>query len=191
MKKIDSPGGRKLSGISAVFPTLDDGGTIGSMVLAARAALSDSAEEYEIIVVDNGSRDYTGRVLSGLERLIPELRVIRSPQPLGYGGAVRSGFAKASKEWIFYTDGDAQYNPLELVRLTEAAGDGVDVVNGYKTERRDPWYPSFWGGCTIMPCGCCSGSGCGMWIAISGCSAERSWSRSRWRAQRGPSDWKW
>jgi glycosyltransferase involved in cell wall biosynthesis len=140
MKKIDSPGGRKLSGISAVFPTLDDGGTIGSMVLAARAALSDSAEEYEIIVVDNGSRDYTGRVLSGLERLIPELRVIRSPQPLGYGGAVRSGFAKASKEWIFYTDGDAQYNPLELVRLTEAAGDGVDVVNGYKTERRDPWY---------------------------------------------------
>jgi glycosyltransferase involved in cell wall biosynthesis len=133
-------GPRKLSGISAVFPTLDDGGTIGSMVLAARAALEQSAETYEIIVVENGSRDYTAAVLAELARRMPELRVARHSHPLGYGGAVRAGFALAAKEWIFYTDGDAQYNPLELTRLVAAAADGVDVVNGYKTIRRDTWY---------------------------------------------------
>lgn len=133
-------GRRKLSGISVVFPTLDDGGTIGSMVLAARAAVEQSAEEYEIIVVENGSRDYTAGVLAELSRRVPELRVIRHPRPLGYGGAVRAGFEQAAKEWIFYTDGDAQYNPLELTRLVEAAADGVDVVNGYKIRRRDRWY---------------------------------------------------
>jgi glycosyltransferase involved in cell wall biosynthesis len=133
-------GRRKLSGISVVFPTLDDGGTIGSMVLAARAAVEQSAEEYEIIVVENGSRDYTAGVLAELARRVPELRVIRHPRPLGYGGAVRAGFEQAAQEWIFYTDGDAQYNPLELTRLVEAAADGVDVVNGYKIRRRDRWY---------------------------------------------------
>jgi glycosyltransferase involved in cell wall biosynthesis len=133
-------GRRKLSGISVVFPTLDDGGTIGSMVLAARAAVEQSAEEYEIIVVENGSRDYTAGVLAELARRVPELRVIHHPRPLGYGGAVRAGFEQAAKEWIFYTDGDAQYNPLELTRLVEAAADGVDVVNGYKIRRRDRWY---------------------------------------------------
>lgn len=140
MKTADSPGGRTLSGISAVFPAMNDGGTIASMVLAARAALRRSAREYEIIVVNNGSLDYTPLVLDGLTRVIPELRVIHDDRPLGYGGALRTGFAKASKEWIFYTDGDAQYNPLELEQLVEAAGEGIDVVNGYKTARQDPLY---------------------------------------------------
>lgn len=131
---------RKLSGITAVFPALNDGGTIASMVLAARAALRISSLEYEIIVVDNGSRDYTALVLEDLAKVLPELRVIHYSRPLGYGGALRAGFAAACKEWIFYTDGDAQYNPFELTRLAEAVADGVDVVNGYKTARQDPFY---------------------------------------------------
>jgi glycosyltransferase involved in cell wall biosynthesis len=131
---------RRLSGITAVFPALNDGGTIASMVLTARAALRLSADEYEIVVVDNGSRDYTTLVLDDLAKVLPELRVIHSSRALGYGGALRAGFAAASKEWIFYTDGDAQYNPLELTRLAEAVADGVDVINGYKTARQDPFY---------------------------------------------------
>jgi glycosyltransferase involved in cell wall biosynthesis len=137
---------RKLPSITAIFPALNDGGTIASMVLAARAALRLVTAEFEIVVVDNGSRDYTALVLDDLAKLLPELRVIHTPRPLGYGGAVRAGFAAASKEWIFYTDGDAQYNPLELSRLVEAAADGVDVVNGYKTARHDPFYRRLLGG---------------------------------------------
>jgi glycosyltransferase involved in cell wall biosynthesis len=135
-----APGGRRVASVSAVFPALNDGGTIASMVLAARAALLQTAADFEIIVVDNGSRDYTGAVLAALLPVLPELRVITHAAPLGYGGAVRAGFAAARKDWIFYTDGDAQYNPFELDRLVAAAGADVDVVNGYKTARQDPWY---------------------------------------------------
>jgi glycosyltransferase involved in cell wall biosynthesis len=134
------PGARRLSGISAVFPAMNDAGTIASMVWTARAALRRAAADYEIIVVNNGSRDYTALVLAELAGALPELRVISHDGPLGYGGALRAGFAAAAKDWIFYTDGDAQYNPLELSLLVEAAAEGVDVVNGYKTARQDPWY---------------------------------------------------
>jgi glycosyltransferase involved in cell wall biosynthesis len=135
-----SPGIRRLSSISAVFPALNDGGTIASMIWTARAALRRAAADYEIIVVNNGSRDYTAAVLEELAGAMPELRVITHDQALGYGGALRAGFSAAAKDWIFYTDGDAQYNPLELGRLVDSAAEGVDVVNGYKTARQDPWY---------------------------------------------------
>jgi glycosyltransferase involved in cell wall biosynthesis len=138
-------GGRRLSGISAVFPAMNDGGTIASMVLAARAALRRAAADFEIIVVNNGSRDYTAAVLAELSEVLPELRVITRAEALGYGGALRAGFAAAGKEWIFYTDGDAQYDPFELDRLVEAAAEDVDVVNGFKTARQDPWYRTLLG----------------------------------------------
>jgi glycosyltransferase involved in cell wall biosynthesis len=140
MNAPPSSGERRLSGISAVFPAMNDGGTIASMVLAARAALRKTAADFEIIVVNNGSRDYTAAVLAELSGTLPELRVISREQSLGYGGALRVGFSAAEKEWIFYTDGDAQYNPLELGLLVDAVAEDVDVVNGYKTARQDPWY---------------------------------------------------
>lgn len=129
----------KVSGISAVFPAYNDGGTIPSMVLTAMIALKQVTDNYEIIVTNDGSADYTQAVLAELASRLPELKVIRHPKNQGYGAALRSGFSAASKEWIFYTDGDAQYNPLELVKLVEGLRDGVDVVNGYKIARHDPW----------------------------------------------------
>ena len=128
----------RISSISAFFPAYNDGGTIPSMVLTALMALRQVTDDYEIIVVNDGSADYTAQVLDELASRYAELRVIHHPQNRGYGGALRTGFAAATKEWVFYTDGDAQYNPLELVKLVEALTDGVDVVNGYKIARHDP-----------------------------------------------------
>ena len=72
---------------------------------------------------------------------IPQhVRVIHRAQPSGYGGVLRGGFAAARKEWIFYTDGDAQYDPRELTMLAGAVTDGVDMVNGYKIKRHDPFH---------------------------------------------------
>jgi glycosyltransferase involved in cell wall biosynthesis len=129
---------QKQASISAFFPAYNDGGTIASMVILARLALRQATDDFEIIVVDDGSRDHTHLVLNELAKLYPELRIIQHAHNKGYGGALRSGFGAATKEWIFYTDGDAQYNPLELARLVEALREDVDVVNGYKISRNDP-----------------------------------------------------
>jgi glycosyltransferase involved in cell wall biosynthesis len=133
-------GARKLSGISAVFPCYNDGGTIASMVIAARAVLSRLADDFEIVVVDDGSHDYAPLVLEQLQALVPELKVVRHPHNGGYGAALRTGFAAACKDFVFYTDGDAQYDPRDLERLVDALEPGVDVVNGFKVGRGDPFH---------------------------------------------------
>jgi glycosyltransferase involved in cell wall biosynthesis len=126
--------------ISAFFPCYNDGGTIASMVLSALVTLRQISDDYEVIVVDDAGQDYAPMLLEELERQYPrEVRVIRHRQNRGYGGALRSGFAAATKEWIFYTDGDAQYDPRDLRELVAARHEGVDVVNGYKVDRSDPW----------------------------------------------------
>jgi len=129
---------KKLTSLSIFFPAYNDGGTIPSMVWTAQIAARALTDDYEIIVVNDGSQDHTALVLAELEKQIPQLRVIHHPQNKGYGAALRIGFVSAAKEWVFYTDGDAQYNPLELSVLVEALREGVDVVNGYKISRNDP-----------------------------------------------------
>jgi glycosyltransferase involved in cell wall biosynthesis len=135
-----------ISGLSVFFPAYNDGGTIPSMVLTAQIAARAITDNYEIIVVNDGSQDHTAIVLAELEKQIPQLRVIHHPQNKGYGAALRTGFASATKEWIFYTDGDAQYNPLEMRVLVEALREDVDVVNGYKISRNDPFIRILVGG---------------------------------------------
>ncbi|MCS6883244.1 MAG: glycosyltransferase family 2 protein [Oscillochloridaceae bacterium] len=124
--------------ITAFFPAFNDAGTIGSMVVAVIRTLEELTDDYEVIVVENGSTDYTVQVLEELARHYPRLRVFTHPQPLGYGGALRVGFASATKDLIFYTDGDAQYDPRELKLLLPALRDDVDIVNGWKIDRGDP-----------------------------------------------------
>ncbi len=127
----------RITNISAVFPAFNDGGTIASMVSAASIALRQLTQEYEIIVVNDGSSDYTATVLGEMKEKYPELKVIHHPANQGYGAALRTGFGAATKDWVFYTDGDSQYNPLELTVLVDALRDGVDAVNGYKLSRND------------------------------------------------------
>jgi glycosyltransferase involved in cell wall biosynthesis len=126
--------------ISAFFPAYNDGGTIASMVVTAVMALQQLTDDYEVIVVNDGSADYTREVLNELERLYPNVRIIHHDKNRGYGGALQSGFAAASKDLVFYTDGDAQYDAREIALLYPALSDGVDMVNGYKISRSDPWY---------------------------------------------------
>lgn len=128
----------RLTSVSAFFPAFNDAGTIPSMVLMALKALPQVTGDFEVIVVNDGSRDYTGEVLAQLQAVYAPLRIVTHARNRGYGAALRTGFSHATKDWIFYTDGDAQYDPHELVQLAEAAGDDVDIVNGYKLSRSDP-----------------------------------------------------
>ncbi len=130
---------KKMPSISVFFPAYNDAGTITSMVITSLLTLRELTDDYEVIVINDGSADHTPQVLDELARVYPdEVRIVHHPQNRGYGGALRSGFAAASKEWIFYTDGDAQYDPRELKNLAELATDDVDFINGWKIERHDP-----------------------------------------------------
>ena len=137
MDELISPR-KRISSLSAVFPAYNDAGTIPSMILTAVIAMRQVTDDYEVIVTNDGSSDHTGVVLDEMAKTRPELRVIHHPVNKGYGATLRTGFAAATKEWVFYTDGDAQYNPLELVSLVNGLEDGVDIVNGYKISRNDP-----------------------------------------------------
>ncbi len=134
------PGFPHISSVSAVFPAYNDAGTIASMVLSACIALRQVTDDYEVIVTNDGSTDHTATILKELSLRCPELKVLSHPNNMGYGCALRSGFSAAAKEWVFYTDGDGQYNPLELLTLVSALQEGVDIVNGYKIARNDPWF---------------------------------------------------
>ena len=90
-------------------------------------------------MVNDGSPDHTGELLDEMARHFPWLKVVHHAKNRGYGGALRTGFETASKELVFYTDGDAQYDPRELVQLYAGASTPeVDFVNGYKIGRSDP-----------------------------------------------------
>ena len=127
-------------GISVFFPAYNDAGTIASMVLAALRTCATLTDDYEVIVVENGSTDYTVEVLEQLAATHEWLRVLAHRKPLGYGGALRVGFATAIKELVFYTDGDAQYDAHELAMLLPAMRPEVDIVQGYKISRNDPLF---------------------------------------------------
>lgn len=134
----------RIGGISVIFPAYNDGGTIASMIAAASIACRQVTDDFEIIVVNDGSWDYTARMLEELQTRYHELRVVTHEKNQGYGAALRTGFSNATKDWVFYTDGDSQYNPLELVCLVEAL-DGTDAVNGYKLTRNDSFIRVFIG----------------------------------------------
>lgn len=131
--------------ISAFFPAYNDAGTIASMVVSTDLTLRSLparypyvSDDYEIVVVNDGSPDHTGQILEELKGRYPRLRVITHERNRGYGGALRTGFASATRDLIFYTDGDAQYDPRELDRLVAVLSDQVDMVQGYKIARNDP-----------------------------------------------------
>ena len=130
----------KSPSISAFFPAYNDAGTIASMVASVDRTLRRITEDYEVLVINDGSQDKTAQILSELETLYPRLRVIHHPTNLGYGTALRTGFASATKELIFYTDGDAQYDACEMEKLVPLMADDVDIVNGYKISRSDPFH---------------------------------------------------
>jgi glycosyltransferase involved in cell wall biosynthesis len=125
--------------ISVFFPAYNDAGTISSMVISVLLTLRELTDDYEVIVVNDGSQDHTAAILDELARIYPdEVRIIHHPQNRGYGGALCTGFYSATKEWIFYTDGDAQYDPRELKNLAALVRDDIDFINGWKIERQDP-----------------------------------------------------
>ncbi len=137
---MNTPAATTPSGISVVFPCYNDEHTIGGLVDDVYHALSPLVDDVEVIVVNDGSPDGAGAVLDEMVTTRPWLRVIHHAVNGGYGQALITGFTAARHEWIFYTDGDAQYDAKESAKFVPFATDQVDIVQGYKVGRGDAWY---------------------------------------------------
>jgi glycosyltransferase involved in cell wall biosynthesis len=126
--------------ISAFFPAYNDVGSIGKIIHTMAWLLPKLTRDFEIVVVDDGSDDGTGALLDSLTQDYPFSRVIHHGVNRGYGAALITGFANCTKELVFYTDGDGQYDVEELAKLLAAMRQDIDIVNGYKISRSDPKY---------------------------------------------------
>jgi glycosyltransferase involved in cell wall biosynthesis len=128
-----------MPGLTVFFPAYNDAGTIASLVITSVKVAATLTDDFEVVVINDGSKDDTGRILDELARIYPgRVRIVHHETNRGYGGALRTGFATASKDLVFYTDGDAQYDPAEMTVLWPKMTDDVDWVNGWKISRSDP-----------------------------------------------------
>jgi len=132
-------GDLRFASLSVFFPAYNDAPSLPTLIRKTFAVLQQHVADYEVIVVNDGSRDKTADVLAQLAaEHAPYLRVVTHTKNRGYGGALRSGFGAACKEFVFYTDGDGQYDVGQLPRLLELVGPDTGLVNGYKLDRHDP-----------------------------------------------------
>src|SRR3989338_9055140 len=147
--------------ITIMFPFLNDWGTVGSLVALAVATVQKYTDDWEVVIVNDGSTKENSDALDkivktishktprgwpaykdspGLEESRKRIKIITHENNRGYGGALRSGFSAATKDLIFYTDCDAQYDPRELALLLPKMNPETGLVNGYKIKRSDPFH---------------------------------------------------
>jgi glycosyltransferase involved in cell wall biosynthesis len=124
--------------LSVFFPAYNDADSIPELLERTFHVVPRLTSDYEILVINDGSRDGTASVLENLAALYaPHLKIITHETNRGYGAALRSGFAACTKDLAFYTDGDGQYDVRELEQLWKKMRPGIDLVNGYKLNRAD------------------------------------------------------
>lgn len=132
----------KLSSLSIFMPAYNEEGNIATTIIDARTAAQSVADKYEIIVIDDGSRDRTAEVVSELAKNDKNIRLIRHAQNMGYGSAVKTGLKSCQKDWIFFTDSDGQFHYDELPKFVKARHN-YDLLIGYRKKRMDPFHRVF------------------------------------------------
>ena len=139
----------RLARLSYFFPAHNEEANLAGLVEEALATLPRLADEFEVLIVNDGSRDATGRIADDLTAAHPGIvRAVHHPTNLGYGAALRSGFRAARLEHVAFTDGDRQFHVEDLGRLIErmAAADRPDVVVGFRIKRADPLVRTLYAG---------------------------------------------
>jgi glycosyltransferase involved in cell wall biosynthesis len=125
--------------LSVVLPAFNEEANVERVVRDCVAYLEARVPDYELLVVNDGSGDRTGEILDRLAKEVPRLRPLHHPQNRGYGAALRTGFDAARKRFVFYMDGDGQFDIRDLDLLLPLATDDDHIVTGFRIERRDPF----------------------------------------------------
>jgi glycosyltransferase involved in cell wall biosynthesis len=123
--------------LSLVLPAHNEETNIRPVVERALAVLPEFTDGFEIIVVDDGSRDRTGAIADALALAERRVKVIHHPRNRGYGGALTSGFQAATGDFIMFMDADRQFDIADIALLAPFVG-AFDIVAGFRMERRDP-----------------------------------------------------
>jgi glycosyltransferase involved in cell wall biosynthesis len=127
-----------LTSISAALPAYNEEANVGPMVEALAPVLASITEDYEIVIVDDGSKDRTAERVLEIQKQYPKVRLVRHPVNQGFGAAVHTAFTSAEKEWVFYTDSDRQFK-VEEIRKMLPFTEKADIVAGYRAPRADPF----------------------------------------------------
>jgi len=132
--------------LTVFFPAHNEEANIGKLVEATHATLKGRVEDFEILVINDGSTDGTKAVLENLANKYPEVRPIHHETNQGYGGAVQTGFKSATKDLVFFSDGDGQFDITEIHKFLDAIP-GRDAVLGYRVNRKDPFHRKLFAKC--------------------------------------------
>jgi len=124
--------------VSVFYPCYNEEANVERTTLAAIKACQRLFSDYEIIIVNDGSKDRTGEVADRLAKEHPHVRAVHNNPNLGYGGALQRGFREATKEYVFYTDGDGQFDFEEIEKLLPML-DEYDIISAYRMDRKDPF----------------------------------------------------
>ena len=122
--------------LSVFFPCHNEEDNIAALVPKTLTVLAQISDDYEVIIVNDGSTDETAQVAEALAGQDPKVRVVTHAINQGYGSALQSGFRAATKEWVFYTDGDGQFDIAELPGLLEWT-DQADIITCFRIERAE------------------------------------------------------
>lgn len=129
----------KVSSLSVFFPCYNEEANVENMVRKSQGILPELAEQWEIIPVNDGSKDKTGEIIDRLAKEDPHVHPVHHEKNKGYGGAVISGYNAAKYDYVFFTDGDLQFDLREITLLLEKLDEG-DLILGFRKNRRDPWH---------------------------------------------------
>ncbi len=132
--------------LSIFLPCYNEEGNVERVARNALRVAATLSDDFEVIIVDDGSRDRTGEIADRLAAELPHLRAVHNQPNQGYGGALQAGFRAATRDWVFFTDGDGQFDIAELTRLLPLLRTH-DLVAGYRLRRQDPWFRRFNGWC--------------------------------------------
>lgn len=129
----------RINSLSLILPAYNEENNLRKVVEQALSVLGELIDDYEIIIVNDGSYDRTGEIAEDLARKNPHIRIFHHPYNQGYGATLRDGILQARKEWIFICDADQQFDLREINKFLPLAGN-YDFVIGYRIRRRDPVY---------------------------------------------------
>jgi glycosyltransferase involved in cell wall biosynthesis len=133
---------KKLTSLSIFMPAYNEEGNIAATIIDAEKAAKRISQDYEIIIVNDGSRDRTAEIVKELGKVNPRLKLVSHARNKGYGAAVKTGLNKCTKDWIFFTDSDGQFHYDEIEKFVDASA-SADLIMGYRKKRMDPFHRVF------------------------------------------------